>query len=92
MGVGAPSSEGARGRRSRLLRHSGRVAPPTPTQPSPLEGEGFRVRGRPYPAGRRARRAWTIVPSSSQSSSPPTGTPRANEVSSTPVSFSRSAR
>ncbi len=50
------------------------------------------MRGRPYPAGSRALNAWTMVPSSSQSSSPPTGTPRASEVISTPVSFSRSAR
>lgn len=42
-------------------------------------------------AGRRCRRAWMMVPSSSQSSSPPTGTPRAREVISTPEPASRSA-
>ena len=43
-------------------------------------------------AGRRARRAWARVPSSSQSSSPPTGTPRASRVTSAPDPDSRSAR
>lgn len=44
-------------------------------------------------AGRRARIAWTMVPSSSQSRSPPTGTPRAREVTATwlPVPVNRSA-
>ena len=41
--------------------------------------------------GRRWRMAWMMVPSSSQSSSPPTGTPRAREVISTPVPARRSA-
>ena len=43
-------------------------------------------------AGRRARSAVAIVPSSSQSSSPPTGTPRAKLVTSTFSAASRSVR
>ncbi len=43
-------------------------------------------------AGRRARKAWAMVPSSSQSNSPPTGTPRAREVTETPEGFNRSIR
>ena len=44
-----------------------------------------------YQVGRRCRMAWMMVPSSSQSSSPPTGTPRASEVISTPEPARRSA-
>jgi hypothetical protein len=48
---------------------------------------------RPSPqAGRRARRAWAMVPSSSQSNSPPTGTPRASMEMVTPQGARRSAR
>ena len=43
-------------------------------------------------AGRRALSAWAIVPSSSQSRSPPTGTPLASMVTGTLVATSRSAR
>lgn len=52
-----------------------------------------RERYTPPQAGRRARIAWTMVPSSSQSRSPPTGTPRARDVTATelPLPVNRSA-
>ncbi len=46
----------------------------------------------PLYAGLRALSACAIVPSSSQSRSPPTGTPRASMVTDTPLGARRSAR
>ncbi len=54
------------------------------------ETEGGGKGAAPY-VGRLARIAWMMVPSSSQSRSPPTGTPRASEVTLTPAFASRSA-
>src|SRR5690606_35842963 len=63
---------------------SGPRAKPEGDERGATGGDGdVRGDGRRGQAGRRWRSAWMMVPSSSQSSSPPTGTPRAREVIST---------
>src|SRR5262249_57907295 len=61
-------------------------------RPAGAQGDGQRCEGFGGQRARRALRAVASVPSSSQSSSPPTGTPWARRLSGTPDAARRSAR